>query len=345
MTVEVTSTCNLYCEGCFYFHDDFKPQPETNRLLEWNEFFERQFALGRRFAVFHGAEPALEQRRLLAAAAFFRRGIVYTNGTIRINDEIPFIRCVSIWGSEESTEKIRGASVYYKALRNFENDPKARFSVVVNAQNWQELPRIVADLHAAGVSATISYFSPSHSYMAKLRASAPNDSAFFRFSGEDDHMLMSTASFAAVNSMICELGDRYPGTVRQGPQFNRWLTGEGPRYTLDEDGLANECAVRPRDLHQLYGTDLRPIAGKCALPDNDCAECRITPVSATSILHNVKAYSGSLEALCFWIEAAFQAGQVFIRDDDHEVWGEPGPPPMNRWREHYRAGVKAPQPA
>jgi hypothetical protein len=334
MTVEVTSTCNLYCEGCFYFHDDFEPQAESEDVGDWRSFFEDQYSMGRRYAVFHGAEPALKQKRLLAAAESFRRGIVYTNGTIRIDDDIPFIRCVSIWGSEETTGMIRGGSVYHKALRNFENDPKARFSVVISAQNYRDLPRIIADLHAAGVSATISYFSPSHSYMTKLRSSAPNDSEFFRFSNEDENMLMSSEEFAIVNDMIADLSSRYPQTVRQGPIFNQWLTSAGPRYTLDSHGMANECAVRPRDIHELYGTNLEPIRGKCALPDNDCSQCRITPVSTTSILHNAKAYSSSREAISFWIESAFQAGQVFIRDDDRDVWGD-APPPMNGWQEHF----------
>lgn len=335
MTVEATSTCNLFCEGCFYFHDDFEPAPEPEDLTVWRAFFKHQYEEERRrFAVFHGAEPALKQGRLLAAAEYFKRGIVYTNGTIRMDEDIPFIRCVSVWGSEDTTAKIRGGTVYRKALRNFENDPKARFSVVVSAQNFRDLPTIIGDMHAAGVSTTISYFSPSHSYMTKLRAQAPNDNEFYRFSRQDDHMLMTREEFDQVDDMIRELSERYPNTVRQGLQYNKWITSEGPRYTLDENGVANECVVRPGPVHELYGTDLKPIPGKCALADNDCSECRVTPVASTSLLDNPKAYAGSLKALAFWIEGAFQAGQVFIRDDDHEVWGD-APPPMNGWQEHF----------
>ncbi|MEO1038073.1 MAG: hypothetical protein AAFX09_00890 [Pseudomonadota bacterium] len=341
LTVEATSTCNLLCEGCFYFHDDFEPLDEPEQVEVWRAFFQHRYDEGDRYAVFHGAEPALKQDRLLAAGELFSRGIVYTNGTIRMSPDIPFVRCVSIWGDEHSTTKIRGAGVYRKALRNFENDDKARFSVVVNAQNYRSLPQIAEDMHAAGVSATISYFSPSFSYMEKIRAAAPNDRRFFRFSNAKDNMLLSPEEFARIRDMMDELTAKYPDTVIQGRAFNDWLTAPGGRYELGEDGVAGMCAVRPRFGHEMYATDLKPIREKCALADNDCTECRVTQVATTSLLHGLKYYASSAEDVAFWVECALQAGRVFLRDDDTEVWGE-GPPSMHDWREHF--GVLTPPP-
>ncbi len=334
MTVEVTAVCNLFCEGCCYFHDDFEAKPESDDLSIWREFFTAEWERGKRYAVFHGAEPALKQDRLMAAAETFSRGIVYTNGTIRMHDDIPFVPNVSIWGDEESTEKVRGGSTYRKALRNFENNPRARFSIVVNAQNYRQIPTIVADLAAAGVAATVSYFSPSHGYLEKLEARAPNDNRFYRFSKTNDQMVLTSEQFAEVDDMIRELAERHPRTLLQGAEYNRWLTAPGSRYVLDEHGVANECAVRKRSAHDLYGVDLKPVEAKCALPDTDCANCRILPVSTTSILHNSRLYGRSRESFEFWIEAALQAGRLFLRDDDSEVWGD-SPPPMSGWRTHF----------
>lgn len=340
MTVEVTATCNLFCEGCCYFHDDFEAKPEPEDAAEWRAFFQSQWENGKRYAIFHGAEPALKQDRLLAAGAIFERGIIYTNGTLRLHEAIPFVRNVSIWGDEDSTEKVRGGNTYRKALRNFENDPRARFSIIVSAQNYRQLPGIIADLVAAGVSATISYFSPSYSYLDKLIAAAPNDKRFYRFSRSGDHMMMSPEDFERADSIIAELSAKHPGTLLQGRDFNKWLTAPGSRYALDEDGFAAECAVRHRSAHELYGTDLKPIEAKCALADTDCAHCRIVPASTTSVLHNARLYAGSMEDVLFWIETAFQAGRFFLRDDDAEVW-RGAPPPPAAWREHFGVAADA----
>ena len=338
MTVEVTSTCNLFCEGCCYFHDDFEAKPEPEDVAEWRGFFNAQWNEGKRYAIFHGAEPALKQDRLKAAGEMFERGIIYTNGTIRMHDSIPFVRNVSIWGDADSTAKVRGGDTYRKALRNFENDARARFSIIVSAQNYRQLPAIVADLAAAGVSATVSYFSPSYSYIDKLRARAPNDNRFYRFSGEGDHMMMSGADFERAHAIIAELAARHPRTLLQGLDYDRWLTAPGPRYTLDDDGYAAECAVRQRSAHALYGADLKPIEAKCALADTDCAHCRIVPATTTSVLHNARLYAGSLADVLFWIETAFQAGRFFLRDDDAQVW-RGAPPPPSAWRAHYGVSV------
>jgi MoaA/NifB/PqqE/SkfB family radical SAM enzyme len=334
MTVEVTSTCNLFCEGCCYFHDDFEAKPEPEDVGEWRDFFKAEWAQGKRYAIFHGAEPALKQDRLMAAGEVFQRGIIYTNGTLRMNSQIPFVRNVSIWGDEESTAKVRGGSTYRKALRNFENDARARFSIIVSAQNYRQLPVIIADLVAAGVSATVSYFSPSYSYLDKLTANAPNDAQFYRFSSEADNMMLSQDDFARANDLVEELAARHPRTLLQGRDYNRWLTAPGSRFTLDEDGYAAECAVRQRSAHELYGTDLKPIEAKCALADTDCAHCRIVPATTTSVLHNARLYAGAVEDFLFWIETAFQAGRFFLRDDDRQVW-RGAPPPPAAWREHY----------
>lgn len=344
MTVEVTSTCNLFCEGCCYFHDDFQAKPEPEDVAQWRAFFQTQWDDGKRYAIFHGAEPALKQYRLAAAGDLFERGIIYTNGTIRMHNSIPFVRNVSIWGDEESTAKVRGGSTYRKALRNFENDPRARFSIIVSAQNYRQLPDIIADLAAAGVSATVSYFSPSYSYLDKLGAQAPNDNQFYRFSSKADNMMLSPDDFERAHAIIAELAARHPATLLQGLDYNRWLTAPGSRYALDEDGYAAECAVRHRSAHELYGTDLKPIQAKCALADTDCAHCRIVPASTTSVLHNARLYAGSRADLMFWIETAFQAGRFFLRDDDDAVW-RGAPPPPSAWREHFGVMSAAAQSA
>src|SRR3984957_1207324 len=94
---DLTSRCNLRCEGCFYFEgDDYKQAMEQESLAEWRAFFEEQARRGVTFASLAGAEPALEQDRLEIANRFIPRGAIFTNGTIRIRPSISYTIVISI---------------------------------------------------------------------------------------------------------------------------------------------------------------------------------------------------------------------------------------------------------
>lgn len=86
---DLTSRCNLRCEGCFYFEgDDYKQATEQEDLERWRAFFEDQARRGVTFASLAGAEPALEQDRLEIANRYIPRGAIFTNGTVKIRPSI-----------------------------------------------------------------------------------------------------------------------------------------------------------------------------------------------------------------------------------------------------------------
>ena len=75
--------CNLFCEGCYYFEgEDYKQAKEESNLLKWRALFKAEAEKGVTFANFVGAEPSLEQRRVALALDYFKRGVVFTNGTV-----------------------------------------------------------------------------------------------------------------------------------------------------------------------------------------------------------------------------------------------------------------------
>src|SRR5882724_4982430 len=86
---EITQRCNLKCEGCYYFEGNFQPVPEEGSLAAWEAFFASEAERGVSIAYFVGAEPALEQERLVAASRAFACGNVGTNGTVKIDPVVP----------------------------------------------------------------------------------------------------------------------------------------------------------------------------------------------------------------------------------------------------------------
>ncbi|MGB5340123.1 MAG: radical SAM protein, partial [Gammaproteobacteria bacterium] len=122
---DITSRCNLRCEGCLFFAGtDYQGHHDDRSLDDYDAFFAREAARGVNYPYFAGGEPALEQDRLRIAARHFNRGMIFTNGTLRIDPELEFTIHVSLWGDAAATRKLRGGSVFRKSLANFTGDKR-----------------------------------------------------------------------------------------------------------------------------------------------------------------------------------------------------------------------------
>ncbi|MFC6669099.1 radical SAM protein [Marinobacterium aestuariivivens] len=96
VSLDLTSRCNLYCEGCYYYEGDTPVLADEVDIDKWSALFRRKAEEGTRFAYFGGAEPALYPERLRAAAAFIPYGTLATNGTLKIPHDIPYRITVSV---------------------------------------------------------------------------------------------------------------------------------------------------------------------------------------------------------------------------------------------------------
>src|SRR5215467_2687767 len=107
---DVSDRCNLKCEGCLYFEGaDRNGHNDSAEDAAWESLFASERARGVNFAYLAGAEPALAPERLRLAAQHIGRGVIFTNGTVRIDERLPFLLHISVWGDEASTPALRGA--------------------------------------------------------------------------------------------------------------------------------------------------------------------------------------------------------------------------------------------
>ena len=117
---DITKRCNLRCEGCFFFEGDLSSvYADGHTLDEYREFFGKEAERGVTYPHFAGAEPALVQDRLRLANTYWKNGLIYTNGTIKIDPEISFMLHVSLWGDEETDKLYRGAPVFKRGVQNY----------------------------------------------------------------------------------------------------------------------------------------------------------------------------------------------------------------------------------
>lgn len=275
---EVTERCNLFCEGCYYFEDDERqPRPERESIEEWERFFAAEAQRQVSIAYFVGAEPALAQERLAAASAHFPYANIGTNGTIRIDPSIPYRIAISIWAADDGTDrKLRGASVFRKALKNYRGDPRAIVLFTMSRWNMAEA-RIVAEMcQDNGVPLTFNMYSPTATFLNKLATGHRNDRGFFRVSRSHDHPGFSDEDLVQSRRIIAELLNDFPETIIYSNTYHEWATRPGPLYNLEQStGSAMGCGSRLVGEMRMYGADLLPKAVKCCTPGLDCSHCRM----------------------------------------------------------------------
>lgn len=318
---DLTSRCNLRCEGCFYFEgDDYKQAIEQEDLARWRAFFKEQARRGVTFASLVGAEPALVQNRLEIANQYIPRGAIFTNGTIKIRPSIDYAIVISVWGDPETTEAFRGGGVFWKALKTYKGDRRARALFTVHTKNIGQISNVTRIIHDHGIRLSFNYFSPTHSYLAKLAADAKNDDEFFRISSRADNFVLTADALERARDTIDDMIDLYPETVFHTHAFNRICTDPDGLYNIDaRTGVATNCGGRNFHWHQSYRVDLKPSNAKCCTPNVNCKDCRLNAVALASLLFRLDRFVGSIQQFRDWLDICEQYGRSNLLDND-PVW-------------------------
>jgi hypothetical protein len=274
---EMTTRCNLRCEGCYYFEGGYDPAlVETKDLARWDDFFRAEGERGVSMAYFVGAEPALAQDRLAAAAQYLKIGQAGSNGTIFIDKAIPYRIVLSVWAGDDATDRdLRGGAVFRKAIRNYAGDRRAVLLYTITKRNLAGVPLATALAADNGLKITFNMYSPSSGYLSKLAAAAPNDQAFFRTSTPEDNLIFQPADLLQVRATVEATMMEWPETVVYSRAYNRWITSEGPLYAVDEAGIAQHCRSRVLGNFKYFTTDLQSANVKCGTSSVDCRQCRM----------------------------------------------------------------------
>nr|WP_321981766.1 hypothetical protein [uncultured Cohaesibacter sp.] len=312
---EMSTRCNLRCEGCYFFdREQQNPHDEEQDLSVWDAFFAAEAERGVSMGYFVGAEPSLEQERLKVAARYIRYGNVGTNGSVFISREIPFKIGIALWGSDDAMDRrMRGASVFRKALKNYAEDPRAIFLYTVNAWNFDQCETAVQLCQDAGVPITFNLFSPTKSLLHKLGEAAPNDNEFFRVSRPEKNPCIEDEHLKPIRDTLARLIDAYPETVVYSHAYNKWSTSPGPLYSIDErTGIAEDCHSRIRDPMNYYTSTLESVDVKCCTHEIDCRHCRMYSAGWSSKFEPSLKDLQSRNSFCDWMEMIGVLSDIFV---------------------------------
>ena len=268
---DISATCNLTCEGCLFFAREGGVPFDQGDDAAWEARFAAEAARGVNFAYLAGAEPSMVPQRIAAAWRHIKAGVIFTNGTRRIDPDIGYRIHVSLWGLGEMAATLRGGDSVAKALRNYGRDPRAVFVLTISRANLHQIGEVARRVAEAGGKLTFSYFSPTLAYQRNLgKGTATSD--YMRL---DDDMRLSADDLAKARTGIEAAMTAHPDTVRYSLDYDDWVRQSGDAlYAIDAEGLATNCGNRLSSVHRHYTHDGQPSTGKCCSPNLDCRECR-----------------------------------------------------------------------
>ncbi len=316
---DISDTCNLRCEGCLYFEGpDRLGHADIAADAAWSALFAAEKARGVNFAYLAGAEPALAPARLRLAAQHIGRGVVFTNGTVPIDDRLPFAIHVSLWGDEDDTPRLRGGDSFARAFRLFGADPRARFILTVNAHSVESAWSVAERCAGVGALLSFSIFSPTEQYRAKLDAAAANDGAYFRISSPETNLAPGPDDLRHIRATLDAIRRRHAATVVYTAAYNRWATQPGGLYRIDPvTHWATDCGTRNSARHRHVRADLTTSASKCCSPNVECRNCQLYAMATGTAVSRFRRFSGTYEGFRDWLDIAEQWARLFLRDWAH----------------------------
>jgi MoaA/NifB/PqqE/SkfB family radical SAM enzyme len=140
--VDVTDSCNLRCKHCYHFHgkDNFKTQELS--ISVWVRRFKELYKSGIRSILLVGGEPALRIDVLMLADRTFPFVYVITNGTLKIPKEFKHKLYVSIDGTQETNDLLRGQGVFSRVIKNYSGDKRVVINMTITNDNYTELEHV-----------------------------------------------------------------------------------------------------------------------------------------------------------------------------------------------------------
>ncbi len=141
--VDVTDNCNLRCRHCYHFHGKSEFEKEEVPIDVWEQRFKELHKNGVRFILLMGGEPALRKDVLMLADSMFPLVYVITNGTIKIPEEFNHRLFVSLDGSQETNDSIRGNGVFSKVINNYSGDRRVVINMTLTKDNYKGLEDVV----------------------------------------------------------------------------------------------------------------------------------------------------------------------------------------------------------
>jgi len=166
--VDVTDRCNLRCKHCFYFREE-----HDSEELDADEFLEGLRTLKERHNIMSmgwcGGEPLYRTEVVEQGAKMFQMNQLFTNGTLPIPEGPGLTPFISLDGTREVHDEVRGKGTYDKIMANIKDSPVSTviFLATLHRLNQGCLEDMVGELSRIENPATallVMLFTPLKTY-------------------------------------------------------------------------------------------------------------------------------------------------------------------------------------
>lgn len=142
---DLTDNCNLKCEHCYHFNNPPKVLKKDETSIDiWEERFNQLYEKGIRFVLLGGGEPALRRDAIELACQKFPIVHVITNGQIKISEKFEnLIIFLSLDGSREKSDAIRGKGSFERAINNYSGDGRVIINMTLMVDNYTDLEKVI----------------------------------------------------------------------------------------------------------------------------------------------------------------------------------------------------------
>lgn len=315
-TYDMTNRCNIRCNGCYYYEGDKQHAHENRNPGDWRALMQSEKARGITYVVLAGAEPSLVPELCAVCYREMPLGAIATNGLVRLPEAIGYKVHISVWGSDETSLRVRNAShMLARQIRNYRGDPRAVFVYTFTAENIDQAEPVARLLASEGCRLTFNMFSAPVGYTGPLRHTPDSlrrsrQAMLALLANYPQHVLFSVYS-AVAHTHSLGLHELY------GCSY--------PRMNASSDvGLG-------RSFRQ-YRTDLSwDRAAACCVPDTDCRDCRHYASGSAVVTARMFRHAGALESFKAWLDYAdtYLAVWVMGYEKGANLAEEPVAPPGN----------------
>lgn len=297
-TYDMTTRCNIRCDGCYYFEGPKQFAPENGDPEAWQKLMQEEKKRGITYAVLAGAEPSLVPDIMKVCSDEMPLGCIATNGMKRIPESIGYQIHISVWGNDATSLRIRKAkNMLRKQIDNYRDDPRAVFVYTFTRENLDEASGVVETVARDGGRITFNVFSAPLGYAGPLRH--------------------SEASLNRTRQVMVELMESYPGNVI----FSCYsATAHTHRYGLHAlFGCTYPRMNRSEEIglgrsFRQYRADLTwDREAACCVPDTDCLDCRHYAAGSAVVTARLHRHATDPDIFRSWLDYVDTYLAVWVR--------------------------------
>ncbi len=297
-TYDMTSRCNIRCEGCYYFTGEKQFAEENSDQAAWHRLMASEKGRGITFAVLAGAEPSLVPELCRICFEHIPLGAIATNGLQPIPKEIDYRLHISAWGNDRTSKEIRKAGdMLARQMANYRDDPRAVFVYTFTPHNIGEARQVTEILADNGHRITFNMFSAPVGYRGPLRH--------------------TSESLVGTGKMMSELLADYPETVLFS-QYNIVAhtseKGLHDLFSCPYPRMNPSTAIGLGRSFRQYRTDLRwDRDAACCVPDTDCSDCRHYAAGSAVVTARMYRHATDVETFAAWLDYVDTYLAVWVR--------------------------------